>query len=364
MPTSPDPDRTTPPALPEPATDEQTLSDIDQTLADTDQTGSDGDQVASDRDQMAADADGWAADQDQQSSDRDLSAGADPVVHARTRDARRRAAVERERTAQARLETAALRDQIAAARDVSARARDLAAQARDQLMALRDDEAAGDQGRALTGAEVVLRAGEQRRRAGRHRAQAAEHRVMAARDREAAAADREQAARDRQQACADREALANQLALAETDTLTGARTRAAGLSDLEHELERCRRTGSRLVVAYVDVIGLKQVNDTLGHAAGDEVLKEAVIVMREHLRPYDLIVRLGGDEFVCAMSAMTEVEARERFDQVAAVLTDAHRSSGIRAGFGELLPDESVAHLIARADAQLLESRPAKRGTS
>src|SRR6202011_6011047 len=107
---------------------------------------------------------------------------------------------------------------------------------------------------------------------------------------------REQAARDRLQAQADREALLHQLAIAETDALTGTRTRAAGLAELDHEIDRARRTTSPLVVAYVDVVGLKAVNDTRGHAAGDELLQHVVRAIRGHLRSYDSIVRLGGDE--------------------------------------------------------------------
>ncbi len=61
--------------------------------------------------------------------------------------------------------------------------------------------------------------------------------------RDAAAADREQAARERLHALVDREILADELAIADNDPLTGARTRAAGLADLGRELERCRRTG-------------------------------------------------------------------------------------------------------------------------
>ncbi len=123
--------------------------------------------------------------------------------------------------------------------------------------------------RALTGIELVARAAQSRVRAAEHRAQAAGHRLLAAEDRRAAARDRQQAARERDQAAADREALVIELERAAIDALTGARTRTAGLSELDHELERARRTANSLVVAYIDVVGLKAINDARGHAAGD-----------------------------------------------------------------------------------------------
>ena len=193
------------------------------------------------------------------------------------------------------------------------------------------------------------------------RAQAAEQRALAAQDRQAAARDREQAANERMLALLDREALARQLAIAETDALTGARARAAGLTDLNHELDRCRRTGSMLVVAYIDVVGLKTVNDTQGHAAGDELLKHIVALIKEHVRPYDLIIRLGGDEFLCAMSSMTLLDAHRRFSAIAAALAAAPDAAAISTGFAELSPDEPATELIARADSDLLDSRRPNR---
>jgi len=167
-------------------------------------------------------------------------------------------------------------------------------------------------------------------------ADAADYRARAAQDRQAAARDREQAARERQRAQADREALAHELAGAETDPLTGTRARAAGLIDLNHELDRCRRTNGLLVVAYVDVDGLKTVNDCAGHGAGDKLLERIVALIGEYLRSYDLIIRLGGDEFLCAMSNMTLVDARRRFSAIAAALAAAPDAAAISTGFAEI----------------------------
>jgi diguanylate cyclase (GGDEF)-like protein len=340
------------------AADGQSLSDRDQTAADSDQTAADGDQTLADGDQISSDVDQRAADADQRASDEDLAHGVDPAAYERSRDVRRRTSLRREQAAKERLAVAARRDEIARARDLAALARDQASIARDLAMtALEADYEREAPSRHVTGAEVVLRAAEQRRRAAAYRARAAEHRTRSARDRDAGAADREQAAHERLQALADRKALAAQLAVAETDALTGARTRAAGLRDLDRELERCRRTSSAMVVAYVDVVGLKAVNDTDGHGAGDELLKRTVAAIRNHLRPYDLIIRLGGDEFLCAMTTMTIVDARARFSEVAAALAKARGVTAIRHGFAELEPDDSCAELIARADRELLDNR-------
>ncbi len=97
--------------------------------------------------------------------------------------------------------------------------------------------------------------------------------------------------------------------------------------DLDHEIDRARRTTSPLVVAYLDVVGLKTVNDALGHAAGDALAQRAVRAIRGHLRSYDLIVRLGGD----------------------------------KVGFAALEPEDSAAELIERADAELVATVAGRR---
>jgi diguanylate cyclase (GGDEF)-like protein len=159
------------------------------------------------------------------------------------------------------------------------------------------------------------------------------------------------------QALADREALARALAITAIDPLTGARARAPGLTDLDHELDRSRRTGSTLVIVYVDVVGLKRLNDSEGHDAGDRLLRRVVAVIGEHLRPYDLIVRLAGDEFLCAMSNMTLQDARRRFSAIASALAASSEAGALRTGLAELNGAETATELIARADSQLIHSR-------
>jgi len=115
-------------------------------------------------------------------------------------------------------------------------------------------------------------------------------------------------------------------------------------------------------LAFVDVDGLKEVNDSRGHAAGDRMLLEVAKTLGAKLRPYDLIVRFGGDEFVCAISRLTMAEAGKRFTLVNAALAEAPEPGSITIGLTELQPHDSPEDLLARADADLYRER--RRGNT
>jgi diguanylate cyclase (GGDEF)-like protein len=320
--------------------DGQTLVARDQALADNDQIGSDSDQTASDRDQAAANS-------DQAASDRDLVRGGDPDAHGSSRELRSRTAQQRQFSARGRVAAASARDQVAHTRDLTALARDRTAELRDRALATQDAASAGRD------SEIMLRAAENRSSAAADRGAAAESRTRAAVDREQAARDRDGAAREVLQAHAERHALLAQLASAETDGLTGTRSRAAGLKDFDHEIARARRTMAPLVIAYIDIVGLKAVNDQHGHGAGDALLQHAVNAIRVHLRSYDLIVRIGGDEFMCVMSGATIEHARKRFAAIQTKLAADAYPSEIKVGFAALTDADTAVELIQRADAEL-----------
>ena len=155
---------------------------------------------------------------------------------------------------------------------------------------------------------------------------------------------------------------ANRLATeAETDDLTGALRRGAGLAAIGREIARARRgTDARLCVAFVDVDGLKQVNDTQGHPAGDQLLRDVVTVLRERLRAYDLVIRYGGDEFVLALPGLDTPGAERLFVQVGIRLAARTQGRSISVGLAELGHSDDVASILARADAALVAQRQAR----
>jgi len=95
---------------------------------------------------------------------------------------------------------------------------------------------------------------------------------------------------------------------AATDPLTGLGNRRA----MEAALSQHLRAGDGFALLHLDLDYFKQVNDTLGHAAGDHVLAEVASKLRSSVRGGDLVARVGGDEFVILLVGMTEQAALER----------------------------------------------------
>jgi diguanylate cyclase (GGDEF)-like protein len=336
---------------------DQTSVDADQTGADLDQTLADADQISADRDQRAADRDQHSADIDQAAGDDGRASNIDPADYARTRQARSQSTIDRDLSAQARSDVARLRDENAARRDRVASERDAAARARDEMAErldreierLEDATGSGPNGRPL-GIEILLRAAADRKRAAASRARAAAHR-------DEAAADREAAARDREHGAMDRTAASKELASEGVDHLTGALRRRVGLIAVQRELDRTTRTGEPLVVAFVDVDALKAVNDELGHATGDDLLRAVAGSIKDGVRAYDVITRYGGDEFVCSLAGTNLDGARARFGEISERLAAVAPGATISVGLAERRADEPLDELIARADMAMLAAR-------
>jgi diguanylate cyclase (GGDEF)-like protein len=185
---------------------------------------------------------------------------------------------------------------------------------------------------------------------------AAGDRAGALRDRQHGDGDRRQAAGDRQAAATDREFSAEDRAAASLDGLTGAYRREAGMPLLVHDVLRAKRTRQPFTLAFIDVDGLKEVNDSLGHTAGDEVLRATATAIRARLRPYDVVIRYGGDEFLCGLLDLDAAAAAERFELVKADLA-ATQQAFVTVGLAEVEADDGLDELILRADEALYRER-------
>lgn len=101
-------------------------------------------------------------------------------------------------------------------------------------------------------------------------------------------------------------------ALAQTDSLTGLTNRRGFEQALDNALDMCRRHDETGVVVYLDLDGFKLINDRLGHAAGDQVLRHVAEILRAGVRVSDVVARLGGDEFATLLHRAGSKEGVER----------------------------------------------------
>jgi diguanylate cyclase (GGDEF)-like protein len=119
-----------------------------------------------------------------------------------------------------------------------------------------------------------------------------------------------------------------------TDGLTGLLNHQAFHTRLDRELDRARRYGSNLHVIYFDLDEFKSVNDTHGHASGDQVLRLVSTAIRESIRESDFAGRLGGDEFVVALVESSELAAHLLLDRLRLRVAEHSQSGAIPAEVG------------------------------
>ena len=159
--------------------------------------------------------------------------------------------------------------------------------------------------------------------------------------------------------------------LSATDELTGLLNRRGFLKALDHALARSRRFGETGMVFYIDLDGFKSVNDRLGHAAGDAVLREVARTVSLAIREVDVAARIGGDEFAISLARIGRADGLNRARTLqskldAARASHAGHSISIRATVGATTfgAADSALDVIARADAAMYDEKRQKLGTS
>ena len=159
---------------------------------------------------------------------------------------------------------------------------------------------------------------------------------------------------------ASRRAAEAALAEADTDRLTGLHNRRGWDRRLAAAAERCRRFGDPATVVVVDLDGLKQVNDSRGHAAGDELIQRTGRVLRAQLRDVDVVARLGGDEFAVLALGTAPAHAQLLVARLRAALAGAGLAASVGSAPHRLGQD--VAATVQQADRAMYDDKRARRG--
>jgi diguanylate cyclase (GGDEF)-like protein len=153
--------------------------------------------------------------------------------------------------------------------------------------------------------------------------------------------------------------------MAESDPLTGLANRASFMERLRHAMAHAAGRARPMALLYLDIDHFKRINDTLGHAAGDELLRTIALRLQDSVRTTDTVARLGGDEFTVVLSEMrdagdAEVVARKVGNAVRQPLILEGRTLTITSSIGIVLyRGESLeaSDLIRRADEALYRAK-------
>ena len=150
--------------------------------------------------------------------------------------------------------------------------------------------------------------------------------------------------------------------MAQTDSLTGLLNRRAFEDILRRDLLRSDRTGSAMGIMLIDLDYFKQVNDSLGHLAGDDVLRRIAIVLRDGTRPSDVLARYGGEEFVVLLRSTglnESIVAAERIRSQIAGMAGLPGKVNLTASIGVAVnqPHDTATEFLLRADEALYRSK-------
>lgn len=158
------------------------------------------------------------------------------------------------------------------------------------------------------------------------------------------------------------------LNLAETDSLTGLYNRKFAFTHLNHLISNAHKYSNNLCILMLDIDYFKNVNDTYGHQAGDEVLKYVAFQITKILRDHDIMGRYGGEEFILGLIDVTPKLARKIARRICGsiakmpILIDEHKINiTVSIGLAYMEAEDDLQNLIKRADMALYSAKSSGR---
>ena len=145
------------------------------------------------------------------------------------------------------------------------------------------------------------------------------------------------------------------------DDLTGAYNRKQMNESLKKSIEYKKRyqTSSSLII--LDIDNFKAINDTYGHSAGDQILKQLVELLKTSLRNVDTVFRFGGEEFIILLPETNLAQAKNVADKLCKTISEYPMLEGkpitASLGVGEVIKDENIDSLLKRCDAALYQAK-------
>jgi len=154
--------------------------------------------------------------------------------------------------------------------------------------------------------------------------------------------------------------------LAHQDTLVSLPNRRGFMRELEVLVDRARRYGETGAMLYVDLDGLKMINDTFGHKAGDEALIQVAQLLVGGVRRSDVVARIGGDEFGILLGHANELSAHETAGRLVDMIADCdfmHEGDAlplsVAIGVAVIGADDEPDAIMARADEEMYRRKAA-----
>lgn len=153
--------------------------------------------------------------------------------------------------------------------------------------------------------------------------------------------------------------------LAATDRLTNIMNRRMGTTYLQKQMGRVKREGIDLTVCFIDVNGLKNVNDNFGHNEGDNLLKSTAQLLADNIRETDAVARFGGDEFLIIFNDCQLQEAKDIWNRIEKAIDNWNKNTekpyeiSLSRGFAQKTKDDdlSLDDLVNKADERMYEKK-------